>query len=82
VDVIALTDYGIRYIYDPLPVPKRSKRIQISHLKYGSKSKVWCSSLAVAHAEFLDMDLSQLQNKTSLLYDVKGVLGDNVDGRL
>jgi UDP-N-acetyl-D-galactosamine dehydrogenase len=37
--------------------------------------------LAVAHAEFLDMDLSQLQNKTSL-YDVKGVLGDNVDGRL
>jgi hypothetical protein len=27
------------------------------------------------------MDLSQLQNKTSLLYDVKGVLGDNVDGR-
>jgi UDP-N-acetyl-D-galactosamine dehydrogenase len=28
------------------------------------------------------MDLSRLQNKTSLLYDVKGVLGDNVDGRL
>jgi hypothetical protein len=26
------------------------------------------------------MDLSKLQNTTSLLYDVKGVLGDNVDG--
>jgi hypothetical protein len=45
--------------------PEAVKRIQISHLKYGSKSKVWCSSSAVAHAEFfLDMDLSQLQNKT------------------
>jgi UDP-N-acetyl-D-galactosamine dehydrogenase len=38
--------------------------------------------LAVAHSEFLDMDLSKLQNTKSLLYDVKGVLGDNVDGRL
>jgi hypothetical protein len=37
----ALTDYGISVtIYDPWPVPKRSKGIQISHLKYGSKSKV------------------------------------------
>jgi UDP-N-acetyl-D-mannosaminuronate dehydrogenase len=39
--VDALTDYGISVtIYDPWPVPKRSKGIQISHLKYGSKSKV------------------------------------------
>jgi hypothetical protein len=28
----------------------------------------------------LDLDLTSLQNDTSLLYDVKGVLGKNVDG--
>ncbi|MNT73907.1 hypothetical protein D3C72_2126680 [compost metagenome] len=38
--------------------------------------------LGVAHAVFLDIDLSQLQNKNSLLYDVKGVLVEGVDGRL
>jgi UDP-N-acetyl-D-galactosamine dehydrogenase len=38
--------------------------------------------LGVAHQEFLNLDLSQLQNSNSLLYDVKGVLGKAVDGRL
>jgi len=38
--------------------------------------------LGVAHHQFLDLDLSILQNTTSLLYDVKGVLGDTADGRL
>jgi UDP-N-acetyl-D-galactosamine dehydrogenase len=36
----------------------------------------------VAHAAFLDLDLASLQKDTSLLYDVKGVLGENVDGKL
>jgi UDP-N-acetyl-D-galactosamine dehydrogenase len=38
--------------------------------------------LGVAHHQFLDLDLTKLQNSTSLLYDVKGVLGDAADGRL
>lgn len=38
--------------------------------------------LRVAHAVFLTIDLPQLQNKNSLLYDAKGVLGVAVDGRL
>jgi UDP-N-acetyl-D-galactosamine dehydrogenase len=64
VDVIAaLTDYGISVTYMTLGQSRSGqKRIQISHLKYGSKSKFDAVVLAVAHAEFLDMDLSKLQN--------------------
>ena len=38
--------------------------------------------LGVAHKEFLNLDLDLLQNLTSMLYDVKGILGNNVDGKL
>ncbi|WP_367757252.1 nucleotide sugar dehydrogenase [Flavobacterium sp. WC2430] len=85
VDVIAaLTDYGITVtIYDPLANPEAVKKeYKLVTTNMVPNQKFDAVVLAVAHAEFLDMDLSQLQNKTSLLYDVKGVLGDNVDGRL
>ena len=38
--------------------------------------------LGVAHTEFLEMDLSLFRSSKSILYDVKGVLSHNVDGRL
>jgi UDP-N-acetyl-D-galactosamine dehydrogenase len=85
VDVIAaLKDYGITVtIYDPLVNPEEVL------LEYGLETitivpeqKYDALILGVAHAAFLNMDLSQLQNKNSLLYDVKGVLGEGVDGRL
>jgi UDP-N-acetyl-D-galactosamine dehydrogenase len=38
--------------------------------------------LGVAHQEFLSIDLSQLQNNNSLVYDVKGILGNKADGKL
>jgi len=38
--------------------------------------------LGVAHKEFLNLDLDLLRNTNSILYDVKGVLGDKVDGKL
>ena len=38
--------------------------------------------LGVAHQEFLKLDLDSLRNKNSVLYDVKGVLKENVDGKL
>jgi UDP-N-acetyl-D-galactosamine dehydrogenase len=85
VDVIAaLSDYGITVtIYDPLASPQAVKKeYELVTTNTVPNKKFDAVVLAVAHAEFLDMDLSQLQNKTSLLYDVKGVLGDNVDGRL
>ena len=85
VDVIsALKEYGIAVtIYDPLVDP-----IAVQH-EYGLETLVCPPNqkfdsvvLAVAHHEFLALDLRQFQKENSLLYDVKGVLGDGVDGRL
>lgn len=85
VDVIAaLKDYGISVtIYDPLANPEEVL------MEYGLETctvaplqKFDAVVLGVAHATFLNLDLSQLQNENSLLYDVKGVLGEGVDGRL
>ena len=85
VDVIAaLTDYGITVsIYDPWANPAEVQHeyglttsVEMPHQKFDALV------LGVAHQEFLKVDLSQLQNSNSLLYDVKGVLGKEVDGRL
>ncbi|MDO6518272.1 nucleotide sugar dehydrogenase [Zobellia uliginosa] len=38
--------------------------------------------LAVAHNEFLNIDLRALLNENGVLYDVKGILKGKVDGRL
>lgn len=38
--------------------------------------------LGVAHKAFLEMNLSILQKDTSILYDVKGVIGNEVVGKL
>jgi UDP-N-acetyl-D-galactosamine dehydrogenase len=85
VDVIAaLTDYGITVtIYDPLASPS-----EVEH-EYGllttnvvPNQRFDAVVLGVAHRQFIELDLSELQKTTSLLYDVKGVLGDRVDGKL
>ena len=85
VDVIsALADYGITVIiYDPWVDPK-----EVQH-EYGLETttvlpnqKFDAVVLGVAHKEFLKLDLASLQNDNSLLYDVKGILGDGVDGKL
>ncbi|MBL7473733.1 nucleotide sugar dehydrogenase [Robertkochia sediminum] len=38
--------------------------------------------LTVAHKEFLEMDIDAIKNSNTLVYDVKGVLGDRADVRL
>ncbi len=38
--------------------------------------------LGVAHKEFLPLDIPSLQKEKSVLYDVKGILGSGVDGKL
>ena len=85
VDVIAaLKDYGITVtIYDPLANPSEVKH------EYGLVTttsmpnvKFDAVVLGVSHSVFLKIDLSQLQNSNSIIYDVKGVLGEKVDGRL
>ncbi|MFB3389199.1 nucleotide sugar dehydrogenase [Flavobacterium sp. LAR06] len=85
VDVIkALTEYGISVIiYDPLASTDEVKK------EYGlivtnsiPIEKFDAIVLGVAHAEFLKLNFSKLQKSNSMLYDVKGVLGNIVDNRL
>jgi UDP-N-acetyl-D-galactosamine dehydrogenase len=85
VDVIAaLADYGITVsIYDPWANPAAVKH------EYGLETttdlpnqKFNALVLGVAHKEFLNLDLASLQKENSVLYDVKGVLEGNVDGKL
>ncbi|MFE3871995.1 nucleotide sugar dehydrogenase [Flavobacterium sp. ZS1P70] len=85
VDVIAaLTDYGITVtIYDPLADTAAVKNeYNLVTLNTIPNAKFDAIVLGVAHADFLDLDFSIFKNSNSILYDVKGVLGDAVDGRL
>lgn len=85
VDVItALEDYGITVsLYDPWANPA-----EVLH-EYGLNASTACPTttfdalvLGVAHQEFLDLDFNSIRNKNSIVYDVKGVLGQTADGRL
>ena len=85
VDVIAaLKDYGIKVsIYDPWANPA-----EVNH-EYGLTITQKLPAvqfdavvLGVAHKEFATLDYASLQKETSVLYDVKGILSANVDGRL
>ena len=85
VDVITvLADYGMAVtIYDPLADPKAVfHEYKLVTNQIVPDQKFDAIVLGVAHREFLELDFSQLQNPNSILYDVKGVLGDKVDGRL
>jgi UDP-N-acetyl-D-galactosamine dehydrogenase len=85
VDVIAaLADYGITVtIYDPWANPAEV------HHEYNLETttslpdqKFDAVVLGVAHTSFLTLDLASLRKDTSLLYDVKGILGNVADGKL
>ncbi|MGH2665051.1 nucleotide sugar dehydrogenase [Flavobacterium sp.] len=85
VDVIAaLKEYGIQVtIYDPWVNPE-----EVMH-EYNLETTTELPSaifdavvLGVAHKEFLATDLKSLQKQNCVLYDVKGILGNHVDGKL
>ncbi|MCO6146901.1 nucleotide sugar dehydrogenase [Flavobacterium sp. NRK1] len=85
VDVInALADYGIIVtIFDPWANPE-----EVMH-EYGLVTVNTLPNteydgvvLAVAHKEFTSLDYNKLRSRNSVLYDVKGVLGDLADGKL
>ena len=85
VDVISsLASYGITVsIYDPWANPAEVK------LEYGLETSTTIPNqkfdavvLGVSHKEFLKMDFTEILNDTHVIYDVKGVLGKNVDGVL
>jgi UDP-N-acetyl-D-galactosamine dehydrogenase len=82
--IVALKEYGINItIYDPWANP-----IEVQH-EYKLETtnstpieKFDVVVLGVAHKEFLEMNLSKLQKDNSILYDVKGVITNKVDGSL
>lgn len=85
VDVVkALEDYGIQVIiFDPIANP-----VEVYH-EYNLRTttiipneKFEAVVLGVAHNEFLKLNLADLQNELSVLYDVKNFIKNLVDGRL
>jgi UDP-N-acetyl-D-galactosamine dehydrogenase len=85
IDIVkTLQDYNAHVtIHDPWAKP------EIAMHEYGVKiinslpsAKFDAVILAVAHKEFEGLDISTVINKKNVLYDVKGMLKQGVDGRL
>lgn len=85
VDVItALEDYGIKVTtYDPWANPEEVKHeyniLSTTELPTNEFDAV---VLGVAHKEFNTIDFTLLRKNQSILYDVKGILGNIADARL
>ncbi len=85
VDVIAhLESYGVNLtIYDPWANPAEVKdEYQLITTQQQPEKTFDAIVLTVAHTEFLKIDLNPLMKKTSVVYDVKGVLGHKADAKL
>ena len=92
VDVISnLEEYGTKVtVFDPwadrkevlkeygLPIINSQSELVKKH----SNSKFEAIVLAVAHQEFLNIELTSLLSNNGIIYDVKGVLKGKVQGRL
>ncbi|WP_026915699.1 nucleotide sugar dehydrogenase [Christiangramia portivictoriae] len=85
VDVIkSLKEYGVDItIFDPLANPAEVKHeYGLNTVKDLPNGKFDAILLTVAHREFLELDLEDLKQPNSVVYDVKGVLGDKCDKKL
>lgn len=83
--IIKLKSLGSKVnIYDPWA------NIREVEMEYGiqivntldQKKKYDCIILAVPHLEFKNLDILKLKKQNSLIYDIKGFLGDKADKRL
>ena len=85
VDVInQLKGYGTNVtIYDPWANPEELKHeYGLNTIQFLPKEKFDVIVLTVSHNEFLELDLTNQLNSNGIIYDVKGVLKDKVNGRL
>ena len=85
VDVIRqLEDFGTEVIvYDPWANPEEvNQEYQIHTSKTLAQQKFDGIVLTVAHDEFLKIDLSKHLKQNGIIYDVKGVLSCEVQGKL
>ncbi|MBC7418587.1 MAG: nucleotide sugar dehydrogenase [Pedobacter sp.] len=85
IDVIAsLNEYGVSVtIHDPLANPDEvMHEYKLKTIKELPTQKFDAVVLGVPHRDFLNLKIGSLLKTNSILYDVKGVLGKNVDGKL
>jgi UDP-N-acetyl-D-galactosamine dehydrogenase len=85
VDVVrAFKDYGIKVtIFDPWVTPAEvMDEYKLKTTNTVPEKTFDAVVLGVAHKEFLSLDLDQLKNPNSIVFDVKGVLGKKADGHL
>jgi UDP-N-acetyl-D-glucosamine/UDP-N-acetyl-D-galactosamine dehydrogenase len=82
--ILSLKEYGIIIeIFDPWVNPEDvHHEYNLITTKKLPSNKFDVIVLGVAHNEFLSLDFDSIRRKNSILYDVKGVLGKNVDGKL
>lgn len=85
VDLIShLNNYGMNLtIYDPWANPCEVQQVyKLESVQRIPENSYDAIVLAVAHNEFIQLDLKPLLKKKSLVYDVKGVLGLISDAKL
>lgn len=85
VDVVrAFQEYGIAVtIYDPWASPAEvAHEYGLTTQKEVPNTKYDAVVLGVAHTEFLQLSIADLKKERAVVYDVKGVLGEQVDGKL
>ncbi len=85
VDVIAaLEDYAVKVTtYDPWANPGEVKHeYGIESLAELPNKKFDAVVLGVSHNEFKDLDYTVLKKEKAIIYDVKGVLSEYVEGKL
>lgn len=85
VDLVkALKDYGTNItIHDPWACEEEVKHeFDLKSTKSIPSEKFNAIVLTVAHDFFINIDLSILKKENALIYDVKGVLGDQADKKL
>ncbi len=85
IDIINdLSQFGVIIsIYDPWASKEEVKEeYSIEILNTVPNDKFDAIVLAVSHKEFLKLDLKNIRKKKSIIYDVKGILGNKADARL
>lgn len=85
VDLIkALSDYGIEItIFDPWANPAEVEHeYNLTTTTSIPEDKFDVVVLGVAHKEFLNIDLQRFKSENAVIYDVKGILKENVDAKL
>jgi UDP-N-acetyl-D-galactosamine dehydrogenase len=85
IDVVhALKEYGVKVtIYDPWASPAEvMHEYQLPMTQTLPPQAFDAIVLGVAHTHFLSLDFNSLQKERAVLYDVKGVLKEPIDGCL